>query len=211
MAKKQKLIILTIIILVLGGGLFYWWQDKIESYLERKELAEVVAPSKDYTIIEIANGKFIVNKEDKLRVKVPEGWGAEVGMDMGGYASEERVILYSPNFSYRPPQGCLVEMQISRLSKRKEGFLVEGVEEVKAAINHYKKANLEEKEDAGVEIILVNQQEALQQTSTLSEEIGKHVSIKIPIEDRVYFFEFILFSEECDQEFEKFLETVSID
>ena len=208
---KKKIIFLIIIILLLIAGGFFWQGDEIENYLERKELEKVVAPSKDYTILENSGGKFIVNKKDGLRVKVPKGWSAEVGMDMGGYASERRVTLYSPDFRYRPSQGCLVEMQVSRLKRWKEGFLIEGAEEVKAIINSYKKAKPKEREDAQVEIILVDQQEALQQTRILEGEIGKHISIKIPTENRVYFFELILFSEKCDQEFDKFLETISIE
>jgi len=131
-------------------------------------------------------------------------------------ASEQYVTLYSKDFSYRPPKGCLVEIQISRLQKRQvehydEDLVMypyEGAEEIKEVINSYKEAMPEERE--GIKIISVDQNEALQETKILGENIGGQVSIKIPTENKVYIFEGILFSEECDKELEQFLETVSI-
>ena len=215
MNKKRVLLILfVLVIIVVAGGFF--WRDKIENYLERKKMERMVALSKDYSIAEDSDGKFIINEKDGLRVKIPTQWETEIGMDMYGLASEQYVTLYSKDFSYRPPKGCLVEIQISRLQKRQvehydEDLVMypyEGAEEIKEVINSYKEAMPEERE--GIKIISVDQNEALQETKILGENIGGQVSIKIPTENKVYIFEGILFSEECDKELEQFLETVSI-
>lgn len=215
--SKKIIIPIIIILLLITGGVFWWQKDKIESFLERKELERMVALSKDYSMMEDSGEKFIINEKDGLKVKIPTQWETEIGVDMSGLASERYVTLYSKDFSYRPPKGCLVEIQISRLQKREireyngdfEIFPYEGAEEVKEMINLYKEAELEEKE--GIKIISIDQNEALQETKTLKEDIGKYISVKIPTENKVYIFEGILFSEECGKEFEQFLETVSID
>ena len=219
---SKKIIILVFVVLILvGGGIFLWQRDEIENFLENKKLEKMIALSKDYTIVEDSGEKFIVNKKDGFKIKIPTEWNAEIGMDMAGMVSERYVTLYSKDFSYRPPQGCLVEIQISRLQKRRVEhygkdlimYPYEGAEEVKEMINSYKETTPEEKEnirERGTAIILVDQKEALRETITLRENVGKHITIKIPTENKVYIFEEILLSEECDKEFDKFLETVSI-
>ena len=220
---NKKIIIFIVVVLILVGGGFFWWQeDEIESFLEGKKLERMVAPSKDYTIVEDSGEKFIINKKDGFKVKVPTEWKVELGPNMEILVSDREVTLYSKDFSYRPPKGCLTTIQINRLQKRQiekyDGDFVmypfEGVEEVKEMINSYKEAKAEEKEsmqEKGIEIILIAQREALQETTVLKENIGKYVIVKIPTENKVYIFKWILFSEECNEEFNKFLETISID
>ena len=221
---NKKIIFSSIIILVLVAGGFFWWQkDKIESFFERKELKKMIALSEDYIITEGPDGKFIIDKKDGFKVKVPIQWEAEIGMDMFGLMDEQYVTLYSKDFSYRPPKGCSVEIQISRLQKRRVEeynngdfvmFPYEGAEEVKEMINFYKKNNPEEKivtlgEKTGIS--LINQKEAVQEMKTLEGDIGKSVSLKVPTENRVYLFNCIIFSEECNKELKQIFETVSID
>ena len=209
------------LILVAGGGFFWWQEDKIDSFIERKKLEKMVAPSKDYTVIEDSGEKFIINSKDELKIKIPTEWEVELGNDMEILESDREVTLYSKDFSYRPPEGCLIKIQINRLQKtrieRYNGDFImypfEGAEEVKEMINSYKEAKPEEKESIqkrGTEIILVDQKEALQETTALREDIGKYIAIKVPTENKVYIFECIQFSEECNEEINKFLETVSI-
>lgn len=214
---QKKILISIVIVLILGAGGFFWWQD----YQKNKKLEEMVAPSKDYTIVEDSGEKFIVNKKDGLKIKVPTEWEVELGDNMEILESDREVTLYSKDFSYRPPEGCSIRIQINRLQKtrieRYNGdfimYPLEGAEEVKEMINFYKEAKPEEKEsiqERGTEIILVDQKEALQETTALKEDIGKYITIKVPTENKVYIFEGIRFSEKCDKEFYKFLETVSI-
>ncbi len=220
--NKKVIFIFGIILILAAGGLFFWWQkDKIESFLEDKKLEKMVAPSKDYTIIENSGEKFIVNKKDGFKIKVPTEWEIELGNNMEILESDREVTLYSKDFSYRPPEGCSTKIQINRLQKtrieRDNGdftmYPFEGAKEVKEIINSYKEAKPEEKEsmqERGTEIISVDQREALQETTALRENIGKYITIKVPTENKVYIFESIQFSEKCNEEFNKFLETVLI-
>ncbi len=219
--KKIVVGVVVFILILIAGGFFWWQKDKVDSFIERKKLEKMVAPSKDYTVIEDSGEKFIINSKDELKIKIPTEWEVELGNDMEILESDREVTLYSKDFSYRPPEGCLIRIQINRLQKtrieRYNGDFImypfEGTEEVKEMINSYKEAKPEEKEsmqERGTEIILVDQNEALRETTILKEDIGKHISIKIPTENRVYIFECILFSEECDEELNQFLETVSI-
>ncbi|MFH1462617.1 MAG: hypothetical protein ABIG08_02925 [bacterium] len=214
---KKVVFCLVVVLVLFAGGFFYWQSDKIENFLERKELERMVALSGDYLIMEDSGEKFIINKKDELKIKVPAQWEIVIGMDMFGLTSERHVTLHSQDFSYRPPKGCLVEIQISRLQDKLidehdgnfEMFLIDGVKEVKEIINFYKENEPEEKEV--VRIISVNHNEALQETKMLKEDMGEQISIKIPTENRVYVLEGIFFSEECGKKFEQFLETVSIE
>ena len=215
--KKKIIFLIIIILLLLIGGVFWWQEDKIESFLESKKLEKMVAPSKDYAIVEDPDGKFIINRKDGFRVKIPTGWEVELENDIEILKSDREVFLHSKDFSSRPPEGCLIRIQVNRLQKTWveeyngdfEMYPFEGVEEVKKMINYYKEASPEEKEVA--RIISVDQKEALQKTIKLKDGIGRYVSIKIPTENKVYIFESTLLSDECDAELSQFLETVSID
>jgi len=154
---KKKFIIsifvILFLILVAGGGFFWWQEDKIDSFIERKKLEKMVAPSKDYTVIEDSGEKFIINSKDELKIKIPTEWEVELGNDMEILESDREVTLYSKDFSYRPPEGCLIKIQINRLQKtrieRYNGDFImypfEGAEEVKEMINSYKEANRKKK------------------------------------------------------------------
>lgn len=211
---KKKIVIFIVVVLILVAGGFFWWQeDKIESFLERKKLEGMTAPIKDYNVIEESGEKFIVNEKDGLKIKVPAEWELETGVDMAGMTSERNISLYSQDFTYRPPNGCLIEIEISRLQKRRvekyNGDLVmypiEGAEEIKEMIKLYKEAKPKE-----IEVISIGQKEALKETNILKEGIGKYITVKIPTDNKVYIFKSIQFREECDKEFNKFLETISI-
>ncbi|MBM3257717.1 MAG: hypothetical protein FJZ05_00670 [Candidatus Nealsonbacteria bacterium] len=220
--NKKVIFVFVFVLILIAGGLFFWWQeDKIENFLENRKLEKMIALAKDYTILEDSGEKFIVNQKDGFKIKIPTEWNAKIGMDMTGMESERYVTLYSKDFNYHPPQGCLVEIQISRLKERSvehygEDFIMYpyvGAKEVKDIIDSYKESSLEEQKNMhenGITTILIAQREALQETTILKESIGKYITIKIPTEDRVYIFEEVLFSDECDKEFEDFLETISI-
>jgi len=220
--NKKVVIIFTVVLILLAGGFFCWWQeDKIETFFENRKREKMVAPSKDYSVIEEAGGKFILNKKDGLKVKIPTDWEIESGYNIEILESDREVTLYSKNFNYYPPEGCLIRIQINRLEKtwiEEYGvdsvmYPFEGAEEVEKMIKTYEEATQEEKEgmrERGTEIILVNQRESLQETIMLRENIGKYVTVKIPTENKVYIFYSTQLFEKCEEEFDKFLETVLI-
>ena len=226
---KKKIIIALVSILIVLGGFFCWWQeDRIETFFENRKLEKIVAPSKDYSVIEEHGEKFILNEKDRFKVKIPANWKIELGEDREILESNREITLYSTDFSYRPPEGCLINVQINRVQRmlveEYNGATVmypfEGAEEIKEEINFYKNATPEEREElkerrAKPEIILVDQKEALLETILLeiimsSGDVGKYVTVKVPTENRLFIFRNTQLSEKCEEEFNKFLETVSI-
>lgn len=212
---------MVVVLILIAGGVFWWQEDKIEIFLENKKLEKIVAPSKDYIVVEDSGGKFIINKKDGLKIRVPTEWEVESEENMEILKSDREVTLYSKDFSYRPPKGCLSKIQINRLQKMPvekyngdiEIYPFEGAEEIREIINQYKEAMPGEKENMqkkGVYIIVINQKEALRETIILKENAGKYVTLKIPTENKLYIFEWLLFSEECNEKLNQFLETVSI-
>lgn len=198
---SKKIIVSLIVILVLfilGGGFFWWWQKE-------RETERIFVPVKDYAIQETSEGKFIENKKNNLKFKIPEGWKVEMGVDMFGFVSESKIFLYSPDYNLSPPQGCAVEIETIRMGKQKEGSLIKGAEEVRRFIKEIKEAKLEN-EDSPYKVIYVNSREALQ------EDLGKFIKVSLPVKERVYSFYFIQnsVSEKCLEKFDEFLNTVVI-
>lgn len=222
--NRKNIFILVILLILIVGGLFFLGQiDKIDSFIERRKMEKMVAPSRDYTIVENYDGRFVVNKKDELKVKIPSDWEIEVNDNMEILESDREVVLYSKNFSYRPPDGCLITIQINRIQQAqletyKEGrsFVVypfEGAEEIIEMINSYKDATQEEKEklqESGIEVISVDQKSALREVVFLKEDVGKYITVKIPTANKLYIFGSTQLSETCHEEFNKFLETISI-
>ena len=196
---KKKILIPIFVILVLavaGGGFFWWWQGR-----------EIKGSPEDYVIKETEEGKIVENKKAGLTVKVPEGWEAKkMGIEGGG------VTFYS--------DGTIIEWKNDQIVLPLENGCVMGSEVI------YEKMNFEEiKEEArrthfmlGVESdefeeILVNNYKALKNTFEL-QRYGPGIGIYIPIKNKGYAFYLYWASEEkekCIQEFDKFLETISIE
>jgi len=192
--KKIIFLIVIVLILVVGGG-FFWWQKR-----------EIKGSPKDYVIREMPEGKIVENKRAGLTVKVPAGWDArkmeiEEGAvnfyspDIDIESREEKIVLPIKN-------GCLIQINVV-----------------------YKKMNFEQiKQEArqthimlGVksdefEEIVINNHKALKNTFDLYK-YGAGIGSYIPFKNKGYAFYLYWGSEEkekCLQEFDKFLETVSI-
>lgn len=212
MSKRNILIIIIFILFLIAGGIFWLQREKIENYFEQKEMEKVFALSKDYNLQETSEGKFIENKKDGFRARVPDGWRAEIGTDIFGYVDDMKVILFSTNFSYRPSNGCIIEIQINRAKNEREaeGFLVRSVEEVKRDIvlsKETERKNYFPKTEA----ILINGKEALKNTFPEEGKKENYISIELPSEEKVYTFEVVFFSEECTEYIDKFLNSISIE
>lgn len=198
MIKKTKIIILAVIILILvAGGFFWWWQGR-----------EIKGSPEDYVIRETPEGKIIENKKAGLSLKVPEGWEAQKIEDI----EEGSLVMQTSDIEGKknkksvvtPPltEGCGIEITIT-----------------------YKKMNFEEIREEAKEIhwmlvpkdekfekIILDNKEALKNTVE-TEASGPMMAVYVPTSDKVYTFTLIWASdekEECMQEFDKFLKTVSI-
>lgn len=192
---KKKIIFIFILILV-AGGLFYWQYGN----------KEIKGNPDDYTIIKTAEGTFVENKKAGLFVKAPEGWEVkkmeiEEGsilihtFDIEGEKKNEIVSLPLT-------KGCGIEMSVVY---KKMNF-----EEIKEKIKmlHWGiQIKFEEFEE-----IVINNYYALKNTFD-SDVLGSAVVIYIPKGNKLYDFGLYFESNEkerCVQEFDKFLETVSI-
>lgn len=194
MPKKQKLIILTIIILVLvGGGFFYWWQNR-----------EIKGSPEDYVIIETEEGTIVENKKAGLIVKVPEGWKVQKIK-----FSEGSIVFYTPDVEERwlnelipLESGCGIDTAVVY---KKMNF-----DEIKKEIKDIH-AGLGIKSEE-FEIITIDGQQALKNTFD-SLLLGPGIATYFTQKNKLY--SFCLYwalgeKEKCVQEFDKFLETVSI-
>jgi len=215
--KKKIIFLIIIILLLLIGGVFWWQEDKIESYLEQKEMERVLAPAREYVIIDVPEGKIIENKKDGFKIKIPDNWEAVVGMDIGGSISDWEVAFFSSNLKYRPypPEGCIGEIRTSRLKEYKEGFFVKNVQDIKRMINTYKEEKLKGDSEyneysLGYKVIEVNNLEAIKQTYIATDGKTKSIFVEIPGESNVYSFTFAVFSSECEKDIDEILKTISI-
>jgi len=196
---NKKIIISSIVILivvVVAGGFFWWRQGR-----------EIKGSPEDYVIMETAEGIFVENKKAGLSVKVPEGWEGKKIKDIEGGS----FIIQTSNIDGKkindvviPPltHGCGIEIGIN-----------------------YKKLSFEEIEQSAREVYLrlgtidqrfertiVDNREALKNIVD-TRYAGPMIGIYVPLSDKVYSFTLIWGSnekEKCIQEFDKFLETISI-
>ena len=194
MPKKQKLIILAIIILVLiGGGLFYWWQNR-----------EIKGSPEDYVIKETEEGKFVENKKAGLTVKVPEGWEVKKIK-----FSEGSIVFYTPDVDERwlnelipLENGCGIETAVV-YKKMNFDEIKKEIKDIHAGIG-IKSEEFEE--------ITTNNWPALKNTFD-SVVLGPGINICFSNRNKIYSFGVCWGHDEeekCVQEFDKFLETVSI-
>jgi hypothetical protein len=221
--KNKFFLFFSIVFLITFiGGLFWWQADNFFRFVENKKVEKMVAPSKDYLVVENIDGKFIINEKDGLTIKILTDWDVKKNENRGILESDREVILFSKDFNYRPPGGCLITIQINRVQQMpienyKFGSFVmypfEGADEVREIIDLYKSFTYKEKENIkedGSEIILVDQKDALKEVIFSSENVGRYVTVKIPTENKLYIFKSTELSEACGEKFNEFLETVSI-
>ncbi len=194
--NKKIIFIFGVILILCAAGGFFWWQNR-----------EIKGSPADYVVKGTAEGKIVENKKAGLVVKVPDDWE-----EKKTEVSEGSMVFYSPdtegeirNEILSPPLkgGCIIETSVVYKKMNFE----ELKEEVKAM--HW---GLDIKSEIFEEII-INSHSALKDTFD-SELIGPAIVIYIPIENKLYDFDLYWASDDkeiCIQEFNKFLETISID
>lgn len=194
--KKKRLIILAVLVLILvAGGFFWYWWDKTE-------LDRIFADSKDYIVQETSAGKFIENKKDGLTFKALKGWRLEKSSD-----GETYISLYSPDeieenrFSIKTGCKIIAQVDLQYLTIVEIQEKIEKTQWRETSINNN-------------EIIQLKGYEAVKNTLKEPDPYNLYrISIYIPANDKLYFFGVfsnIQDQERCSTEFDKFLETVSI-
>lgn len=205
---KNKKIIISIIIIVLlliVGGVFWW------KYYKHISIEKTIEEIADYVVEETSEGKIIKSKDGNLSCKVPAGWKLK---NNDKYISMP-VWIFSPELFtdykrgekrniFNSKEGCLIEL----------GFDEKGVLSLKELEEKIKKAHQSfglESEGSFEEAEIGNHR-ALKNI-LISSLLGHYTGVFVPFEGKVYGFG--IYSgekdaEKCVEEFDRFLENVSI-
>lgn len=193
--KKKIIIFLILFLIIVIGGLFWWWQGR-----------EIKGSPEDYVIKETAEGIFVENKKAGLTVRAPEGWEVkkmevEEGLmvfnspDIKGGLQNDKII---------PPleNGCIVH--ISVIYEEMDFTYLKLQAKYNLALLNVKSEEFEE--------IVINNYHALKIIAD-TQKIGPAIGIDIPHKNKTYSFLLIFAPDDknnCIQEFDRFLETISI-
>jgi hypothetical protein len=192
----KKIIFLSLIILLIGAGGFFWWRQG----------REIKGSPKDYIIKETPEGKIVENKRAGLTIKVPEGWETKKIELLEG-----SVIFDTPdikgiwqNEMISPPleTGCGIESTVV-YEEMDFDILKEKIKEIHAGLG------IKSEE---FEVIMINNQQSLK-NSFDSISIGPGIAVYFIQKNKLYNFTIYWAPEDkerCIQEFDKFLESVSI-
>jgi len=201
MNKKFFIAIIFILFLIIGG-VFWWWQIQ-ETPPEEWEKAKYSKPE-DYVVKETPEGKIIENKKTGLSFRIPEGWRMEKstfgrsGLALYSQdAVEERTVLMK--------SGCRITFETIYVN-----VSIETLQEVKQNLSVFPAEKYE--------IIKVGNYEGLKGVISDLELNLYGIDVSVPVRDflgRGKLDSFILVTnfddkERCIQEFENFLETISI-
>jgi hypothetical protein len=193
--NKKFLFVFVFVLILVVGGLFFWWQGR-----------EIKGSPEDYVIIETEEGKFVENKKAGLLVKTPEGWEAEKiefsDGSMGFYAPETEGRWQDEMI--KPPlnKGCAIGTAVI-YKKMDFDEVKEEIKEIHAGLGILSEE---------LEIITINNRQALKNTFD-SKFIGPSIGVYFLNKNKLYSFALywaIDEKEKCIQEFESFLETISI-
>jgi len=204
---KKKIIVSIIIVFVLlliAGGVF-WWQGNRETPPEKWDTAKV-SPREDYIIKETPEGKIVENKKAGINFLIPKEWILEDAPSFVSYIS-----FYSPDAEFNErrsdilEEGCSIDVYIS--------YIKTNLDTLERTINEDFR-----KWDSAIKIdefkkIEVSDFPALKCVTNIENLKMFYITVHLSAGNKVY--KMSLASpfhgkEKCFQEFEEFLETVSI-
>ena len=199
--KKIIFSLIIIILLLIAGGIF-WWQKIRETPIEKWEAAKV-SPAEDYIITkETPEGKIVENKKMGLTYEIPKDWILENG-------NPER--FYSPDTEFGKrrdilKKGCKIFIYGSYI-KTNLDTLKKFVE-----ADFSKFSSVIKIDEAST--TKVSNYPALRYKYHEENLEMSYISVDFPSQNKLY--KIALYSptgeiERCEIEFNKFLETVSID
>ena len=213
MSKKIKIIIPLVIVLffLLASGLFYWWQWKEKLPKEKITQKRIPIDSTEYEIKDTPEGKIVENKKEGLTVKVPEGWIVKKYEDgsVGLFSPEIEFDQYGGFLkSVREKGACAAGFEILKYEKLNPEIPTYA-EHLKISIEEMQRNPVEE-DTIKSEVITLSNKLGLK-TIHFREGKEKYIRVEIPVNNKVYSFNSgLIFSEKCFEEFNKILETVSI-
>jgi hypothetical protein len=205
----KKVVILIVVLLLVAGGFFWWQEYQKEKKLEEMTVGELfkfrVLP-KGFVVDETSEGIFLENQDIGINFKVPKNW------ELVGYM-EDFIDLKSSDYEADPItfdrlKGCLITMEVSYYTLFTSSNLINRIDRIKKENNQF--------QDEG--LIKISGRDALK--SVRKDEWLAETGIKEIIEVGIPFlepkvevkFSTKIFKEgsRCYQEFNQFLETVSI-
>jgi len=195
--KKVVFGFIVFLILVIGG-LFFWWQSS----------KEIKGSPDDYVIKETEEGIFVENKKAGLIVKAPEGWEARRVEEEGGAIDFDSLDLETNKEKGRIvlplKKGCKIQAAVEYGEFNLTDIEIET--RYSLALMGMKSVNFEE--------IYINNYPALKSIFGLEEDgSGVGMAVSVAGDNKVYSFSVMWGfddKEKCIQEFENFLETISI-
>jgi len=193
---SKKIIVLTLVLVLAVGGFFLWWQSR-----------EIKGSPEDYVIKETEKGRVVENERVGLRIQVPKGWMSEKIEFLEG-----SIIMYTTDVESErqsevvaPPlkNGCGIEVAVAYKEVNFDEIKKE-IEEVHVGIGI---------KSEKFETVTINDHKALKNTFD-SVSLGPGISVYFSQKNKLY--SFVIYwgldeKERCTQEFDKFLETVSIE
>jgi len=199
--KKFLFVFVFVLILVVGGG-FFWWEKIRETPIEKWEAAKV-SPEEDYIIKETPEGKIVENKKMGLVYKIPKDWILENGNPTRFYSPDTK---FKGDTSVILEKGCKVYVYVS--------YIKTDVDTLKKYIDaDFSRLSSRIKLDEFL-TIKVSNYFALRHEYHVKNLGMEYISVDFPSKDKLY--KILLSSsigekERCEAEFNKFLETISID
>ncbi|RKY20005.1 MAG: hypothetical protein DRP62_08870 [Planctomycetota bacterium] len=193
--NKKIVFILVVVLILIIGGIFLWINKP----------KEIKGSPDDYVIKETQEGIVVENSRAGLRFKVPDGWKArKVEVEEGS------VVLYSPDAEsvyqgkIRPPlkKGCMIEIAV--------GYRKKTFEEIEKDIREELKL-LGVVKSEKFERIEIKNSPALKITFNCSD-LGSNIDVYIPRDRMFYGIGMSVGPQElerCNQELDRFLETIS--
>jgi len=196
--NKKIVSVFIIFLIALFGGLFFWWQSN----------KEIKGSPDDYVIKETKEGIFVEKKKAGLIVKAPEDWDVKK-LEIG----EGAVDFYSSNLEINQKEGeIILPLEKGCKIQASVGYEKSNFVEIKTELRY--SFALRGMKSVDFEEIIVDNYPSLKSTFDIKEEgSGIGMSVSIPTNNKVYGFSVMWgFDEEerCIQEFDEFLETISI-
>ncbi len=198
--KKSIIFSIIVILLLVAGGVFYWWENRLTPP-EKWEAAKV-SREEDYIVKEIFEGKIVENKKIGLSYEIPKDWILENGNPTRFYSSDTK---FKGDTNIILEKGCKIYVSAS--------YFKIDLDTLKKFIEtKLSQSSLVTKIDES-SVIKVSNYSALRHEYHIDKFGMSFVIIDFPSKDKVYRIWFstpIEEKERCEEEFNKFLETVSI-
>lgn len=213
MKKKNLILVLTVVILLLiVAGVFLWphyEQIKIE-----KDLEKLV----DYAVRNTPEGKVIESKDGRIEIIVPEKW--RIRGEKNNMVGPIYVLDIEASEVYQEEKQANISKLIKDLLELKTGclFIIGYIEKEESLEDIERKAkefsqDIKLLSESAFSLREIGRYEGLQHVLDTVNN-GYWIDFSVPTEGKTYVFSIVFHRNninKCSQEFDKFLETVSIE